>query len=516
MEAIPLSPSPEIIEGLTHNLPPSDAIRPAVLAKIQECQHFIATVNRFGHRLVVKDHLFLSMEKAKAEKLLVHLKLILHPIRCLPDNVLLELFTLVIDFTGTSAVSTDMVLWACARVCQWWRALILDTPSLWSDVHLNFDDDIYLRYHLPRAERILVERLERSGSHLLNIFICGPCAHPDTNRILSRLLTSAARWRSLTVDAGPEVYKMFEKCPGESLTELCTLSIADSIYMEGEPDEEDRYTGVILKAFCCTPKLRRLFLSPLPLSSLSLSAETMYNNIQEFSVNLFHQLPNVSRLLPAMRALKSLDILCDEKWRDDDDMIHLPLLSEITLREYNNTHDIPDTWTKLNLPNVKSLQLAYEGVVLHLKLPLFDKHNPRITEFTCYVNSFADSGFPDFERDLIMILQSLPNITTLRLSSCHTTPILLEKMRSDTCFLPALMDITLLWIMPSFQVPDDDIFLLIDTLHTQARSATCATVKHLAFESDITLYEELTPYTTMWEELRNGGLEVVEFSEPLF
>ncbi|SJL14662.1 uncharacterized protein ARMOST_18127 [Armillaria ostoyae] len=272
MKAIPSPPSPEIIDGLLHNLPPSDTIRPAVLAKIQECQHFIAAVNKFGHRLVVKDHLFLSVEKAKAEKLLVHLKSILHPIRCVPNDVLLELFTLVVDFTDASAVSTDTVLWACARVCQQWRALILATSSLWSDVHLNFDDNIYS--HVP-----------------------------------------ATKWQSLTVDAGPEVYKMFEKCPRESLTELCTLSIADSAYMDADPEEEDQYTGVILKAFRFTPKLRRLFLSPLPLSSLPLSAETMYNNIQEFSVNLFDQLPDVSRLLPAMWALKSLDILCDEKWR---------------------------------------------------------------------------------------------------------------------------------------------------------------------------------------------------------
>ncbi|KAK0246518.1 hypothetical protein EDD85DRAFT_944900 [Armillaria nabsnona] len=186
--------------------------------------------------------------------------------------------------------------------------------------------DIYLRYRLSRAERILVEHLERSRSHLLNVFVHGPRAHPDTNRILSRLLTSAARWRSLTVNAGPEVYKMFEKCPRGSLKELCTLSITDSAYMD-DPDEEDRYTGVVLKAFRFSPKLRRLFLSPLPLSSLSLSTETMYNNIQEFSVDLFDQLPDVSRLLPAMRVLQSLDILCDEEWHDDDDMVHLPLLS---------------------------------------------------------------------------------------------------------------------------------------------------------------------------------------------
>ncbi|PBK94386.1 hypothetical protein ARMGADRAFT_1079068 [Armillaria gallica] len=148
-----------------------------------------------------------------------------------------------------------MVLWACACICQWWRALILGTPSLWSDVHLNFYDDIYLKYHLSHAEHILIDHLERSGSHLLHVFVHGPHTHPDTDRVLSCLLTSAARWQSLTVNAGPEVYKMFEKCPRESLTELHTLSITDSVYLGGDLEEEDRYTGVILKAFHFTPKL---------------------------------------------------------------------------------------------------------------------------------------------------------------------------------------------------------------------------------------------------------------------
>ncbi len=513
--SIPLPPSPEIMEGFTHNLPPSDTIRPAVLAKMQEYQLFIAKVNKSDHRLVVKDLLLLSVERTRAETLLVCLKSILHPLRYVPNDILLELFTLLVDSARESSVSTDTDLWACARVCRRWRALILSTSSLWSEIHLDFDDDVYLKYRLSRAERILVESLERSGSHLLNVFVRGPRAHPDTNRVLSRLLASAARWRSLTVDAGPEVYKIFEKCPRGSLAELCTLSITDSAYMDADPDEEDGYTDVVLRAFRFTPKLRQLFISPLPLSSLSLSADTMYNNIQEFSVDLFDQLPDVSCLLPAMRALKSLDILCDEEWHDDDDMVHLPLLSRITLRDYNHTHGITNTWTKLNLPNVKSLQLMYEGLVSHPKLPRFDKHNLHITDFACYVNSSADSELPDFERDLIVMLQSLPNITTLRLSSYHTTPILLEKMRSDTRFLPALTDITLLWMMPSFQVPDDDIFLLIETLHTRARSATCATVKRLALESEIALYERPTPYTTMWEELHDGGLEVIEISEPL-
>lgn len=100
----------------------------------------------------------------------------------------------------------------------------------------------------------------------------------------------------------------------------------------------------------------------------------------------------------------------------------------------------------------------------------------------------------------------------MRLSSCRTTPILLEAMRSDAQFLSALTDITLIWKVPtSWPVPDADF-----VLYTHVRSATCATVKYLALEDEIILYEGPTLYTTMWEELMSGGLEVVETCEPLF
>ncbi len=272
-------------------------------------------------------------------------------------------------------------------------------------MRLDFDDDIYLEYHPSRAECILTECLERSGSNLLDIFVRGPRAHPDTNRVLSRLLTSATRWRPLTADAGPEVYELFKNCSGGSLPELYTLSITDSVLMDGDIDKEYRYIGVVLEAFNFTPKLHRLFISSLPLTSLSLSADTLHNNIEEFLVNLFYQVVDVFRLLPAMRALTSLDVLCDADLKDYGDMVCLPLLSRITLRDFNDTRHIPDTWDRLYLPNITSVCLWYEGLVLHLRFPLFDRRNPCITEFACYINSFSDFDIPDFETNLMNLAE---------------------------------------------------------------------------------------------------------------
>ncbi len=91
LAAIPSHPSSEVTNLLTCNLPPSDAIRSAVLAKIRQNEHFILLVNISGHHMDVKHQLSITMEQAKVEKLVVDLRSILHPVCSVPDDVLLEI-----------------------------------------------------------------------------------------------------------------------------------------------------------------------------------------------------------------------------------------------------------------------------------------------------------------------------------------------------------------------------------------------------------------------------------------
>ncbi len=46
-------------------------------------------------------------------------------------------------------------------------------------MRLKFGDDIYLKYRLSRFERILDERLQRSGKYLLDAFVCSPRKRPE-------------------------------------------------------------------------------------------------------------------------------------------------------------------------------------------------------------------------------------------------------------------------------------------------------------------------------------------------
>ncbi len=142
----PSSPSLDITTMLTHNFLPSDHIRVIVLRRIQEYKCFLLALN-YKYSLKGNKESFLSIEKTNAQNHLTDLKLILHPIHYVPD-VVLEVFTAVIVSGKESSISTDTGLWSCSQVCRRWRALVLTTPSLWSDINLDFDEDIYLKRHL--------------------------------------------------------------------------------------------------------------------------------------------------------------------------------------------------------------------------------------------------------------------------------------------------------------------------------------------------------------------------------
>ncbi|SJL03661.1 uncharacterized protein ARMOST_07018 [Armillaria ostoyae] len=187
--------------------------------------------------------------------------------------------------------------------------------------------------------------------------------------------------------------------------------------MDGE-EEEDLYSSVVFKTFHYTPNLCQFSISPLLLASFSLSTNTLYNEVKIFSVNLLNQWLEISDLLPMMQALKSVEILCDEEWEDDDDMIHLPSISCLTLSDYHNLGLIPETFNKLDVPNVTILRLAYKGYLsFPLKFPQLQQPNTCITEFACIIDNLVTISFPECQRKLILMLKALPNIKILHVQS---------------------------------------------------------------------------------------------------
>ncbi len=295
-------------------------------------------------------------EKKIAESLFVHLKLILHPFLYAPDDVALELSPQMSFPEEHPPFWQTRHFLACPWVYKKCRTLIIITPSWWSDLHLKFDDNIYLKYHLSHVERIFNERLQRSGKYLLDTFVCSPHKHPEKkrNHVLLHLLSSVTRWHSLTVDAGPRVYKIFKKM-FQRIFERVAQSFYNGfcIYRYGSQGGGS-VQACHSQGIWCYPQGCASFSSLLfylnPYRFLSPFYTIMSKLFQWACLIIFLE---VSQLLSKMEALKYVNILCGERWEDDDDASNLPLVSCITLWDYGVLGLILETWNKLVLPELQ-------------------------------------------------------------------------------------------------------------------------------------------------------------------
>ncbi len=104
----PSSPSLDVTTMLTHNFPPSDHIRVVILRRIQEYERFLLSLD-YEYSLKGNKESFLSIEKTKAQNRLIDLKSILHPIRYVPDDVMLEVFTTVVVSGKESSVRRTQI-----------------------------------------------------------------------------------------------------------------------------------------------------------------------------------------------------------------------------------------------------------------------------------------------------------------------------------------------------------------------------------------------------------------------
>ncbi|KAE9395235.1 hypothetical protein BT96DRAFT_158185 [Gymnopus androsaceus JB14] len=70
---------------------------------------------------------------------------ILHPIRHVPPEVLLKIFSYCTDVVDAATPSdmnqdsldTRLAPWCFGQVCKYWRSVVLGSPRLWSSLALN-------------------------------------------------------------------------------------------------------------------------------------------------------------------------------------------------------------------------------------------------------------------------------------------------------------------------------------------------------------------------------------------
>ncbi|KAK0475149.1 hypothetical protein IW261DRAFT_1568067 [Armillaria novae-zelandiae] len=128
---------------------------------------------------------------------LARYKSVLSPIRCLPRDILIEIFSRTIH-PSTCSLDVSQGLWPLCHVSASWRKILLSTPSLWSTIIL------VPPYTFRHSKGILAEHLLRSQSHPLRVTITQErTVTIMVSQVCDMVLQASDRWLSANLNLDP-------------------------------------------------------------------------------------------------------------------------------------------------------------------------------------------------------------------------------------------------------------------------------------------------------------------------
>lgn len=214
------------------NDPPNNTDLPTLSASLMEAQILSAKLRDWVSAIEGSLQRLQEARTTIESSILQH-QGVLHPIRTVPDDVLLAIFQwcselAVYDRDATPLVPEDAP-WTLARVSRRWRALALSSPRLWSTVNIH---PLPLpRDELRRATTWLVLQIRRSQRCDLTILVSGTIADRETG-VHNQLLVSCLdllrlttdRWRTAELTDVPHaLVAMFSGMVFSKLTDLTLM-----------------------------------------------------------------------------------------------------------------------------------------------------------------------------------------------------------------------------------------------------------------------------------------------------
>ncbi|KAK7047137.1 hypothetical protein VNI00_006802 [Paramarasmius palmivorus] len=207
----------------------------------------------------------LDTERARLNQILDKYKVILHPIRVIPPEIMRRIFAICAEPDDGSKTLTTSLLpsgmpWVVSQVCRSWRSIALSTPCLWTSVVLDIrplgtmhpqrlaSEAWRLRLQLHRSQTIPLDvtiHAQRDNfNHPLMILIC----------------TRSEQWRNLRLGGHESVLKSLSLVRG-LLPALEHLTVDSDII--ASIDEEEVF-------FDYCPQLRTISLHGFTSSSMKL------------------------------------------------------------------------------------------------------------------------------------------------------------------------------------------------------------------------------------------------------
>ncbi|KAG7439537.1 uncharacterized protein BT62DRAFT_700299 [Guyanagaster necrorhizus] len=236
-----------------------------------------------------RQMIMLMRKKDQLEHSLSRRKALLSPIRRLPSDVLLEIFSWAVHRPKNSLDVTTGV-WPLGQVCGCWRDIVSTLPVLWSVVILqppytHHSVDI-LSHHFRRSAQFPLWIAIRTEGHVID------------RRIFDMVLQKSALW------------KMVDMCArSKDLEKLASVSgnipLLEELYVS-TADTADFSTDALSSA----PSLRRVNVESLEISQMPLNASLSI--LTHFSGTL-HHLADI-RYITQVQTLVEISILFFDDW----------------------------------------------------------------------------------------------------------------------------------------------------------------------------------------------------------
>ncbi|KAK7040522.1 F-box domain-containing protein, partial [Favolaschia claudopus] len=339
------------------------------------------------------------------------LKLVLCPIRKLPDELLAMIMRLALENDSRRIDAATMVLSALrlSQVCKHWRQLAHRTPHLWTT-------------QLP------VQYKEPDGY--------SPDYIAATKVYLER---AASRWKSFHNSGPPAILDALAKLAPNSLKLLEEVTLWD--------------VAPVTSAFLCAPRLRKVNLhiythtsTPLPMPWGQLTALDVSTVGFSICLDILRQCTNVVRAtlygdrpqveptpsaseyapvtLPFLEELY-ISIYVD-RLASCFGQLSLPKLRKLTINftdlmdsgDWSPAHSAVFTQFQLRSPNIEDLSLAIRRIDPSQLRELLS-HAPRMTDLNldCCVNSIDDDIFKHLEYAEENMVHLTPQLQKLKLVS---------------------------------------------------------------------------------------------------
>ncbi|KAK0209497.1 hypothetical protein IW262DRAFT_1417116 [Armillaria fumosa] len=415
-------------------------------------------------------------EQACTVKHISDAKSLLNPVRRLPGDVLIEIFTTCLSESTEDSLDVNRALWVLensldanrapwvlSQVCASWREAALSSAGLWAN------------------------SVFRLGTHPLRVYIQGRkdfSHHP----VFAMILSTSGQWKSLDVAASLRSFRLFN-------------SISHPIEVSGFHWSDIRSDSTGVYGFHQAPRLRELsimqhFEADTPFFS-SLFALPLENISDLCLISTTSDAVSLLQSSGAKHLITLVIMLVDSEDRNLPRRIEIPVIRQIGLQNLSLASSAVWLLSRLHLPALQKLHLYLSE---RRVLPVISEYTaPALTELTINSDDFI------YGRTLTNMLQWTPNLSVMILKIViqnNTLFTALGRCRDGFFELvPRLKTFSLEGTQLEFLDYGHVIADMIEAWRIIPSSGGQAALKEVRLKDDLGESER-------WEKLRQGGLIV--------